>query len=100
MCQYDSNLLKWPAFAVGVHAKRHVGACSQCGQQQLVRIRTCITAARLLRLVCEQLMGPYRNGLAQPKSATTHYYVSRHFVSPSHWAVHRITNGIAYNAED
>lgn len=46
------DTLERPLFSVRVHAKRHAGTSSQCGQKQLVRIRSPVMAriGRLVRL--------------------------------------------------
>src|SRR5258708_20009098 len=83
MCQDHPNLLEWPRFAVSIHTKGHVRTCPQRGQQQLVRVRPLIVAARCLRFIREQLVPTHRNDLAQTGGTTSYRYSSRHFLPSS-----------------
>lgn len=60
-----------PSFAVRIHANRHVGARSQCGQQVLVRIGAFVVTAEILRLVRKEVMRADSYGLRRPETPFT-----------------------------
>lgn len=62
MTQAHLHTLERPLFSVRVHAKRHAGASSQCGQKQFVRSRSLIITP-IGRLVRIETMLPYLYGL-------------------------------------
>jgi hypothetical protein len=70
MAQAHLNTLERPLFSVRVHAKRHAGTSSQCGQKQLVRIRSPVIT-RIGRLIRLEAVLPNSYGLNKARALTT-----------------------------
>ena len=80
MAQAYLHTLERPLFSVRVHAKRHAGASSQCGQKQLVRIRSPVIT-RIGRLVRVETVLPNSYGLKKTRALRIYFNSSGH-ISP------------------
>lgn len=64
MAQTHLDTLERPSFSARIHAKRHAGTSSQCGQKQLVRIRSPVIT-RIGRLIRLEAVLSNSNGLKE-----------------------------------
>src|SRR5882724_8811843 len=88
MRQLHFYSFEWPSFSLCVHPNGNSCTCSQCRQEQLVRIRTGIRTAEGYWLVRFKLMWSYRYDLVQPRMFAGYYDFSGHVaLTPIRWGL-------------